>query len=573
MVKIKTDSIKHFLLISAFLLAIFILAMVVWYAPIAFKGYSPYSPSSGSLLARNIHQSGFYSIENNLNVSLSPNLVKDQGILSFRGNKLTPLLYGKVFNVIGLPGANGLIFLSIFICALTLLIFTKVVLYLFDFKTALIFSLIYIFLPFNWQLPYALCAYEFALFFFALFFLFYFYGIAKQQKHSYVYLAISGIFLALACLSRETLLLITPFLLVFLWLKRQKHYLFYIFIPFIIIFAIFWLPDLKHNAYLQVFTTQTTEESKSSDFSFYGHVYPDPYTYHFEKEEFLQNLQKQIDENELVLMKEIDLNRELKNMGIAEIGLIDRIRAGLMLGSRHIFRFVSLEEIGGPLILLLILLGLYVLRQKNKYLHQFFVYWIFSSIFLMAFIALVGRNHLMDFGWAIALLVSLGLLVLSKIIVDYFEFQTKKARIIYPAILLLVLYNLVLVNHIAWSNIYDNSNNLIIEAYSQEIKKLSIADEDVIAVNLDAGAVYSLSYLTNKSVVLFRPETVEGLLEENKLNWSFEQFGVKYILGYSGELSERITDQTKIINISSDSLKPAVLEMSRNKGWFMNLVK
>ncbi|MBU2472869.1 MAG: hypothetical protein ABII95_02600 [Patescibacteria group bacterium] len=564
---------KNLLITSIFLLAVFILAIVVWYSPVMFKGYSSNSPSTGSLLARNLHQSGLYSIENNLNVALSSNSIKDQSILSAGGNKLTPILYSKIFNFIGLPQVSDLILLSIFISALTLIIFTGIVLYLFNFKTALIFSLIYIFLPFNWQLPYAFSVYEFALLFLSLFFLFYFYGIAKQQEYKYLYLIISGGFLALACLSKEALLLIVPFLLVYLWLRGQKRYLFCIFIPFLILWGSVWLPDIKHNVYLQIFTTETSEKVKSADFAFYGHVYPDPYTYHFEREEFIKNLQERINGDNFVLMKEIDLTRELKNMGIAEIGLVDRIRAGLTLGSRHVFRFVSLEEIGGPFILLLILLGFYTLRRENKSLYQFFVYWVSSSIFLMSFVALVGRNHLMDFNWAIALVISLGLLTLGKIVNNYFQVQNKKATIIYLVILLAVLYQLVLVNHVAWSKIYDNSNNLIIEAYSQEIRKIDIADDEIIAINLGEGTMYSLSYLTNKSVVLFRSETIENLLAKDELDFAFEQFNVKYILGYSEELSKKIVNQVNVINVASDSLKPVIPELSRNKGWLMNLLK
>lgn len=566
-----TSRIKYSLLISVFLLAVFVLAAVVWYAPVLFKGYAPYKLTNGPILARNIAQSDVYSMENKLNVILASDLVKDQGNLSTGGDKLTFLLYGGVFKIIGLLEADDLIWLSIFIYALTLLVFTGLVLYLFDFKTALIFSLIYIVLPFNWHLPYYFCVYEFALFFLSLFFLFYFYGI--KQNYKYIYLVLAGAFLALAGLSREALLLIAPFLIAYLWLKHEKRYLFCVFIPFFIILGLFWLPDIKNNNYLQIFFTQTSEEVRSADFTSYSHIYPDPYTYHFEQKEFLGNIQKQINENNLVLVKEIDLTRELKNLGIIEIGLIDRTKAGFMLGSRHIFRFISLEDIGGPFILFLILLGLYALKQKNRSLYQFFIYWFFSSIFLMSFIILVGRNHLMDFNWAIALLISLGLLTLTKIIINHFQFQTKKAMMIYPAILLAVLYHFVLVGHITWSRTYDNNNNLMVKAYSQEVKKLNIADNDVIAVNLDLPSLYNLNYLTNKSVVLFRPKTIEGLLFKNKLNFAFEQFNIKYVLGYSDELTEKIVNQADIINVASDSLEPAVPEMSRNKGWFMNLVR
>ncbi|MBU1255264.1 hypothetical protein KKH35_00135, partial [Patescibacteria group bacterium] len=401
-------------------------------------------------------------------------------------------------------------------------------------------------------------------------FLFYFYGI--RQKNGYIYLIMAGASLALSCLSREALLLIVPFLLLFLWFEKQKKQLFYIFIPFIIIFAIFWLPNITHNSYLQLFTTHVSEENKSADFGFYGHVYPDPYTYHFKQEEFLTNLKNKIDNNEMVLMAEIDRIRELKNMGIADISLFDRIRTGLMFSSRHVFRFASLEDIGGPFILLLILLGLYSLRQKNRYLYQFFVYWIFSTVFLLAFVVLAGRNHLMDFGWAIALLISLGLMFLAKLISDYFNLEKKKQVFLYIALLFIILYHLVLVNHVAWSRVYDDSSNLMVQSYSQEVKKMDIADKDVIAVGLDSGAIYNLNYITNKSMVIFRPETIKNLLEENKLDWAFEQFGIKYILGYSDELSEEIINQADVVNVASDSLEPVIPEMSRNKGWLMNLV-
>jgi len=565
------SELKYSLFISLFLLAVFVLAVAVWCSPALFKGYPAYTMSINALMGRNIHLTGLYSAENDLNVFLASNLIEEQGRISIHGNKLTSLLYGKIFKTTGLPDENNFVLLSVFIYALTLLIFTGTVLYLFKFKTAAIFALIYIFLPFNWKWPYHLGIYEFALLFLSLFFLFYLYGI--RQKNSHIYLVIAGTFLALSCLSREALLLIVPFLLVFLLIKKQKRYLLCIFIPFTILFAIFWLPNLDQNAYMQLFFNKDSSEVETADFTIYSHLYPDPYTYHFEQKEFLADLQNKVNNNEVVLMKELDKIKELKNVGAGEISLFDRMKVSSVISSRHIFRFVSLEDIGGPFILLLILLGLYSLRQKNKYLFQFFVYWILSALFLMSFIVLAVRNHLVDFNWAIALLTSLGVLTLSKVIISHFNLTNKKALIIYIIILLAVFYNFVLVSHVFWSRIYDNSNNLMVKAYSQEIKKLDILDHEVIAVNLDTDALYNLNYLVDKSVVLFQPETVENLLKENELDWAFEQFKVKYILGYSNELTEEIVGQIEIVNIASDSLEPAEPEMSRNKGWLMNLIK
>ena len=551
---------------SIFILSIFVLAIIVWYSPILFKGYSPYGLSVGALLSQNLYENNSYSLENNLDVVLSSSLIKEQGRFSTYGNKLTPKIYSQIFKIIGLPGANNLILLSIFVNSLALIIFTSLILYLFNFKTAGIFSLVYIFLPFNWQLASSFCSYEFALLFLSLFFLLFFYGL--KNKYNYIYIPISGIFLALACLSKEALFLIIPFFLLFLWFKKQKKSLLYIFIPFIIIFAIFWLPDISHNSYINLFSSNTSKEVKSADL----HLYPDPYTYYFGQEEFLADLQKKIDNNEIVLIEELDRIKELKNVGVGEISLLDRMRVGSIIGSRHIFRFISLEDIGGSFILFLILLGLCNLKQKNKYLYHFFIYWVISIIFLMSFIVLVVRNHLMDFNWAIALLISLGLVFLIKLISDYFNLKKKKQIFLYIALLFIIIYHLILVNHVTWSRIYDNSNVLKTQAYSQEIKKLNIADNDIIAINLNSDSMYSLNYLTDKSFVIFRSETIESLLKENKLNWAFEQFNVKYVLGYSDELNKKIIKQVDVVNIASDSIDSVEPDISRNKGWLMNLV-
>jgi len=563
----QNNKIKHFFFIGIFLLTVFILAIVVWYSPVLFKGYNPYGPSVGSLLVNNLYEFDSYSIENNLNVTLSSNLIENDGILSIRGNKLTPLLYSKIFSVTGLPKVGNLIFLSIFIHALALAIFTGLILYLFDFKLASIFSLVYIFLPFNWQLPYSFCSYEFALLFLSIFFLLFFYGL--KHKYSYVYLSVSGIFLVLACLSKEALFLIAPFLLFFLWFKNQKKPLLYIFIPFIILFTIFWLPNISNNSYISLLGGDISKETESADL----HLYPDPYTYHFEQEKFLFNLQNKIDNDEIVLMEKIDRIKELKNVEAGQLKLLDRAKVNLVITSRHIFRFISLEDIGGPFIFLLIILGFYSLRQKNKYLYQFFIYWIISGIFLMSFVLLVIRNHLMDFNLAIILLISLGLIFLVELINDYFDLKKKKQFFVYLLFLFVIIYHLVLVNHIAWSKIYDNSTILMTQAYSQEVKKMDIANDDVIAVNLGPIAMYSLNSLTDKSIVIFRPETIEDLLKNNKLDWAFEQFGIKYILGYSDKLSKEIINQVDVINIASDSMDLVKPDISRNKGWLMNLIK
>ena len=200
--------------------------------------------------------------------------------------------------------------------------------------------------------------------------------------------------------------------------------------------------------------------------------------------------------------------------------------------------------------------------------------WILSIIFLLSFVALVGRQHLMDFNWILALWTALGLTILAKIINQYFHFSQIKSKILLVIIVLSTLYSLVLVNHTTWNTLFDSNqeSSLRIKVYSQKIKQLDIPDQNVIAVPKSVDH-YRLNYLNNKSLVVFRKETIGDLLNNGNLNSAFEVFNVKYILGYSPALAEEIITEIQVVNIADDSVEIPQIEVSPMKVWFLNLVK
>ena len=556
---------KKTLIAVIFALAVFCLSFSVWASPILFKG-PIHQGSEGIILARNLAQTGSYAIENELNVLLSPHLVKEEGQLYVSGNKLTPLLYAKIFKMAGNLTESQLTFLALTLHSLALMFFALLILYLFGFKASLIFSLIYILFPFNWQLTNALTGYEFALLFFSLFFLLYFLGL--NQKYAYLYLAPAGLFLALACLAKEALLVFLPFFFFYLWRKNPKRYLIYVFLPFLILFGLIWTP----NAYLLLLTEQTPKEIKATDFGRYGHFFPDPYTYHFQKEEFLENYQKQLTDPQTSPLVKANLLKTASNLGLDTPSIPERLKIGVILLLGHLARFLSLEEIGGPFIFLLMLLGAYILKKKNKYLFGFSLGWIFSALFLFSFVVLVSRRHLMDFNWILALLTALGIAGVVKIIGQYFN--QEKSAILFSVLLLAVCYHLVLVNHVTWNRIYDSNweTSLKMQAYSREINKFEIADQEVIAVPDDVDR-FRLNYLNGKSLVVFRKETLKNLLNKDQLSPAFEMFGVKYILGYSPNLSKEVEARTGVTAIADNSIKIPQIETTPAKVWFLNLVK
>ena len=65
-------------LISISFLAIFCLAILIWYSPIIFKGHTPAPTASDALVrAKNFALTNQYAAENNLNVILSSDLIQE----------------------------------------------------------------------------------------------------------------------------------------------------------------------------------------------------------------------------------------------------------------------------------------------------------------------------------------------------------------------------------------------------------------------------------------------------------------------------------------------------------------
>lgn len=563
-------------------IAIPILAIIVWYSPIIFKGYPTILSGSDSLVkARNLSLTEKYSSENEHNVILASDLINTQGQESNYGNKLGTILRGYTQKIIPVTTINQTVLLNCLILSLALLFFTLATNYLFNLKTVLIFALIYIFLPFNWLLPQNLVGYEFALLFLSLFILLFSLGTKKFNDlqglkkikfwpHGF-YLIFSGIFLILSCLSREAFFLILPLLFIFLLFLKQWRQLLYLFIPIIIIFCFTWLPDFlsNKNTYLLFFTTKTDTTLKGSDYSYYAHIFPDPYNYHLINDQVIANKKNMTDTD---FMAKLGREKVLANMGQGSINFFDRFKLGTTLGLRHIFRFFSITEFGGPLIFILFFLGFLTLKEQKKYWFNWQLVWLIGSIFLLAFINLAGRNHLMDWGWIIALDISLGLIFLSEIITS----KTGYMKYFWPTLItILVIYNLILCSHVMFGNAYDKATMPKINYYVEKIKSANLKSTDIVALPLGADEIYTLNFLTNKSVITFKEETINNLLSQNKINDAFAYFQVNYISGYSQELSQKIIKAMPEIKIITDNTVPTeqVNYNKNNKNWLLNLIK
>jgi len=573
----QDNKIKSFLLIGIFLLVVFVLAVAVWYAPVLFKGYAATTMSDAILVSRNLAEYGVNGSESELNIVLAPSQVSEKGTPYVDGNKMTTWSYAQLFKIFGVPSHDNLVLMAIIINACTLIVLLILVYYLFGFKIAAIFSIIYILLPTNWWfINYNLAVYEFCLFFFSFFLLFYFIGLKSEKKYKYIFTILAGIFLALAGIGRETGFLITPFLFVYLWFSpKRKYYFWYFFIPFFIIVSLLWLPGIisGQNSYLQYFTTKTIEKPKVLNYAYYLYLFPDPYTYHFEREDFVNDYQGQMLSNDVSFLEKMSMIKVATNMGVERPSVFSRIKSGSTLFIKHVSRFFSLQDIGGPLIFLLFFFGLVYLRRENSYLYRFFIFWISSVILILSFVILAGRNHLMDFGWALALGISLGLSFLVDILVNYFGLKKTGKKILLFLFLILVSYQLLLSAHVLWGMLYNNDLYLRTLTYANKVNNSLVADNEVIITGFRQDQLPKLNFLTNKSFVIFSPKTLEKLIKQDKLSFAFEKFEVKYMLGYSDQLTEQVLDHSQIINLGTDSIEVDIPKTSKTKSWLMNLIR
>jgi len=409
---------KKILLPLVFSVIIFFLAILVWYSPILFKNYSASTANNIETIARNFSLTNVYGAESKLNVVLATSLVKDQARPAGEANKLGTLLYGYIFKVFGAPQSQeGMVFYSVLILALTLVVFFISVVFLFDLMTAIIFSLIFIFFPSNWLLPTSFIGiYEIPLLFLSLFWLLFVLGVYNKNQGAqeniaepkkirddwpyYLMLVFSGIFLALAGMAKDALLLFAPILFIFLLIKARYRLMVSIFLPFFVVISLLWLPSFigGNNEYLLFFLPEKQGVAKQgSDFAFYAHLYPDPYTFYFDREEFDKEYNARLTSADL--MGRIGNKKVAVNMGQESISLVGRLIVGTSLLIRYFGRLVSLEDMGGPLIFFILILGLVYLRRQKSSLFTIFSFWIVGFIFLLSYINLVIRNHFMDFGF------------------------------------------------------------------------------------------------------------------------------------------------------------------------------
>lgn len=517
-------------------IVIFSISALAYYYPIYKKGYPSGADYLNLIEARNFALSGTLNSESSIGMFLSSHNA-GQGVITGVPNPLTPIIYGYIFKYLGfntnLPLYTSILLLSIF-NVLLFLIVEK----LFSIGTGLVAGLSSAFMPIMNIAATNAGFYEWGMLFFAIAVWLFLCSKEGPLKSSLIRTVLASVFFALAALARNAFAIsFIPFLLMDFFINKSFKRSLIFFLPFLIIFGstltpYSWLP--APNGY-----TKAVGQS----FSQIGHVFDDPYSYYFNKENFLAEhfpAGKSLNRVSVYYFKLYGYSVDLKSSFLA---YIDALKF-------YIGQFFQIINIGGPAILLLIILGGWYLRKKNPLLLKFFSLWFIVWLICLVLDKTGNWDHYLEIIIPIITLCAYGFWNIADLIKNYLG-RNKS----YIAILGLLFLLIVQLSQSTKWRLHDDYRSSNIEPVLQFANALKQNGFNApYAMDIHPDAAYALNYYTDKDVIYFNADTVKELLGSKKLHDAFTAYNVKAVLGYPSDVSSLISNTMQIPVLSWDKI-------------------
>jgi hypothetical protein len=527
-------------LIPVFAVVIFLVVFAVRFYPVFHKGYPPSIRADSLILARNLSLEGEYKIEDEKGIILTTPLLGERGVPSNIANNLTSVLYAKLFDIFGFNPQLPL-YVSLALYALSTVLVFVLVFRLFNLWLALIFALVDIFSPIILANSIFPGSYEWAILFFSIALLIYFkpqYGkeiqLPEKNGRNYLRLVFAGLFFGLASLAGNVYTIsFVPFLIYEFYRNKSLKRAFIFLLPFVLLWGIYLGPTFIKEGVIINNANLTSLKPPSSD---YLHLWPDSYTYLFEKDEYVDTLSD---------TRELDLIAGLMKYNY-HVSFLQKLWIYLGSGIFYIKEFFRLTTIGGALTILLMFLGAGYLYKKKNNLLPLFIFW-----FVIWFLALVlyrtnSNHHFAELRFPIFLLISLGAYWVFRVI-SRLNIGRELKYFLILGLLSFILLDLIQSDKWLFHEKYENGNMNEVLTIVETLKQKDIKTADVTAVGTAANnAPLAINYYDNLNVIYFDPNTIEKLLNENRLQLVFDQFGVTGIVGYQPELTKRVIENTKV---------------------------
>lgn len=469
-------------------------------APVVYKGYAPSGLHDNLVLSRNLALTGEYKLENKYNVILASSKIKSEGVQSTFGNKLSVYLEAGVFKLFGFSHSLPFYF-SVFLFAMSGVFVFFITYRIFgNYWLAVSVASVDSFMPFVWKGSLMAGSYEFATFFFFLGLLFYFW----KEKISWSLLFVSGLFFGLSALCRNAFLISSIVLIGYEFYKNKSwQRLALLAMPFFIIFGAM---GVYNNSYLV---------SADESFARYGHLFPDPYTYHFEKQEYLNKALSSSDPDVIEFMIRYD----------QKIPFLSKIKVYAWSAFFYAKESLSIINFGGPIFLFLFFVGGLFLHKDKKEIFYIFSSWLVLLYLGLIFLKTNNWDHFLEIRLVLAIFITYGAWKIGHIIKDHSDNNGIK-KIIAIGLMVFLSAQLFYSNKWLFHQDYEISYYPKAIIVADKIKEIKANDDDIIAVDHNQNAPFMLNYLTDKSFLYFSPETIDKLEKENKLKEVFKTMGV-----------------------------------------------
>lgn len=529
--KAKARNKEWSLLTHVILLALFTFGMIgLWLLPVLVMG-DPWEVHP-LLLARNLAESGVFSIQDVLGRFIRTAWLQEIGVPSAIDGRLNALFYAWKSPWIGWENLTGWSALAAGITGLSLVALWDAIRRWSNVRTAWIATVLYAFFPIIWQRAVIADNYPIAyLFLFLAFDLF-----LALRKRSLLWACIAaGIAMGLSLAAKDVFMLFLPwFVLVFFWAHRKQWKK--VLVPaaaFVVcIGAMYLLPYLgdigrygypvnQNIARIWPGADQIANES-------YLHLYPDPYTYLFDRRRF--NAEHLAAMETWPLLTRIQEQKVLIGYGLSG-GIVYSILNSFWLFVHALPGIVQLSTVGGPLLWLLIIPGCVALWREERFTLLALGGLTLALYLELSFILHYEREHLMDIAWVLAILAAVGIKAVALPLATAWKRISPVALV--AVITLGLVLHLLLVNRLEFARLYAKSSVPESRAAAASVVMLPI--NAVVLVPGHPNDVASLALFTDRTIVLMQRETVQRLLEKGQFDEAAYRFGATHALGYEAD--------------------------------------
>jgi len=519
----------------AILCVVLALFVGLWMLPVLLAGFPYQFP--GLILARNVAETGMFSLTDSLGRMLSPSLLASEGVISTVDGRLSALLYVLASHWLGWDQFLGWTLLSSAVMGVSLLLLWLAVYRLLNARSAWLSTILLGLTPLIWQQALTVDNYSFAFFF--LFASFAAFVWLKDRSH-FGAVALAGILFGCSSASKDVFLVFLPWYVVaYLWIHRRawKRGILGVVLFFILAGSIYLAPyigDIRALGYpVNQNISRVWPGDQQLEDATYLHLYPDPYTYYFDREAFDAEHLAEVEQwSWLARMQE---QKTLLNYGLTS-GPFTSLANSMWLFLHSFPSLFQQAMVGSVVLWLFIVPGFLILLHREKTLAVLLVGLVLSMYAMIAFVLHYEREHLMDVVWVLTLFAALGVGGVSDTLAS--SWKRVSSSLLTILIMIVLGVQLVQTNRNEFARLYRAST--VPTALAQAQLLSSLPEDAVVALPDHSTRVMDLAFLSGRTMVSFKEETVERLRAERGLKNAFNIYAVTHALGYSQDLGQSI---------------------------------